>query len=118
MVYEPLYHTLQTRTARVCSKLKTSRKSFAFTNKVGKSSRSFVGVFNKTVIPLALVGYEIIVANLGLRASLAICHLRNIGPTRTRGIIVKYILRKPNQMTVKIELLIQNIVSIDLKFAF
>ena len=54
-------------------------------------------------------------ANSVPRASLAIYH---ISPTRTRGIIVKYILRKPNHITVKIELLIQNIVSIDLKFAF
>ena len=35
----------------------------------------FWGVFNKTVIPLALVGYEMIIANSALRASLAICHL-------------------------------------------
>ena len=35
----------------------------------------FSGVFNKTIIPLALVGYEIIIANLALRASLAIYHL-------------------------------------------
>ena len=34
-----------------------------------------VGVFNKTIIPLALVGYEIIIANSALRASLAIYHL-------------------------------------------
>ena len=33
------------------------------------------GVFNKTIIPLALVGYEMIIANSALRASLAIYHL-------------------------------------------
>ena len=33
------------------------------------------GVFNKTIIPLALVGYEMIIANLALRASLSIFHL-------------------------------------------
>ena len=33
------------------------------------------GVFNKTIIPLALVGYEMIIANSVLRASLAIYHL-------------------------------------------
>ena len=50
-------------TARVCSKLKTSWKSVVlFTNKVGKNSRYSVGVFNKTIIPLALVGYEMIIA--------------------------------------------------------
>ena len=35
----------------------------------------FGGVFNKTIIPLALVGYEMIIANSVLRASLAIYHL-------------------------------------------
>ena len=35
----------------------------------------FLGVFNKTIIPLALVRYEMIIANLALRASLAIYHL-------------------------------------------
>ena len=35
----------------------------------------FGGVSNKTIIPLALVGYEIIIANSALRASLAIYHL-------------------------------------------
>ena len=32
----------------------------------------FGGVFNKTIILLALVGYEMIIANSALRASLAI----------------------------------------------
>ena len=35
----------------------------------------FGGVFNKTIIPLTLVGYEMIIANSALRASLAIYHL-------------------------------------------
>ena len=35
----------------------------------------FGGVFNITVIPLALVGYEMIIANSALHASLAIYHL-------------------------------------------
>ena len=42
-------------------------------------SRRFVsylgGVFNKTIILLALVGYGMIIANSALRASLAIYHL-------------------------------------------
>ena len=42
---------------------------------VGKNSRHFVGVFNKTIIPFALVGYEMIIANSALRASLADYHL-------------------------------------------
>ena len=44
-------------TVRVCSKLKTSWKSVVFTNKVGENSRYYVAVFNKTIIPLALVVY-------------------------------------------------------------
>ena len=36
------------------------------------------------IIPLALVGYDIVIANLALRASLAISY-----PTRTRGIIIE-----------------------------
>ena len=52
--------------------------------KYGKRTRDFFGrlvfyilggVFNKTIIPLALVGYEMIIANSALRASLAIYHL-------------------------------------------
>ena len=35
----------------------------------------FGGVSNKTIIPLALVGYELIIANSALRASLTIYHL-------------------------------------------
>ena len=35
----------------------------------------FGGVLNETIIPLALVGYEMIIANSALRASLAIYHL-------------------------------------------
>ena len=40
-----------------------------------KYSKYFGDVFNKTIIPLALVGYEIIIANSALRASLATYHL-------------------------------------------
>ena len=35
----------------------------------------FLIVFNKTILPLAFVGYEMIIANEALRASLAIYHL-------------------------------------------
>ena len=58
-------------------------------NKYGKCTRDFGaflfllvstflyfgGVFNQTIILLALVGYEMIIANSALRASLAIYHL-------------------------------------------
>ena len=43
---------------------------------ITKSARFiFMVVFNKTVIPLMLLGYEMIMANLALRTSLSICHL-------------------------------------------
>ena len=74
-------------TVHVCSKLETNWKSIVFTNKVGKNSRYFVGVFNKTIIPFALVGYKMIIANTALRALLAIIVLY---PTHTRGMFVKY----------------------------
>ena len=46
--------------------------------------------FNKTIIPLALVGYEMIIANSALRA----CWLSIISyPTRARGIIVNYAVK-------------------------
>ena len=56
------------------------------TNKVKTNSRYFVGVFSETITLLALVGYEIIIANSSLRAWLptTISLL-----TRTRGIIGK-----------------------------
>ena len=62
-------------TVRAFSKLKTNWKSVVFPKKVGKNTRYFVGVFNKTIIPLALVGYEMIIANSALHLSLAIYHL-------------------------------------------
>ena len=51
-----------------------------------KIQRDFVGVFNKTIIPLALVGYEMIIANEARSASLATFHLIS---NRPYGIIVK-----------------------------
>ena len=66
-------------------KFKNKLKTIVLKNKVGKNSRYFVGVFNKTIIPLALVGYEMIIAKSALRTSLPITISY---PTRTRGIIV------------------------------
>ena len=63
-------------TARFCSKLKTSWKSVAFTNKVGKNSRYFVGVLIKN--------------NYSCRA----CWLLDdysVYPTWTCGIILNYL---------------------------
>jgi len=45
----------------------------------------FCGVFNKTIILLPLVGYEMITRLVGYRWSSIISY-----PTRARGIIVKY----------------------------
>ena len=70
-------------TVRVCSKLKTSWNLVLFTNKVGKISRYFEGFFIKTIIPLALVGYEMIIANSALRASLATYYLMSNAPRGT-----------------------------------
>ena len=52
-------------------KIKNKMKVAWFTNKVGKISQYFVGVFNRIIIPLALGGYKMIIANTVLRASLA-----------------------------------------------
>ena len=74
--YHPVRSRVDSFDRRVtCEK----RKSLVFSglflqNKVGAIHRDFVGVFNKTTIPLALVGYEMIIANSY--------------PTRTRGVIV------------------------------
>ena len=43
---------------------------------VGAIQRDFVGVFNKTIIPLGLVGYEMIIANEAHSAELAIIYNR------------------------------------------
>ena len=48
-----------------------------------------MGVFNKTIIPLALVGYEMIIANSAPLWLSIISY-----PTRPRGIIVKYAREK------------------------
>ena len=56
-------------------KTKNKLKKVLFANKVGKNAPYFVGVFNKTIIPLMLVVYEMIIAASALCASLAIYHL-------------------------------------------
>ena len=56
-------------------KTKNKLKKVLFTNKVGKNATYFVGVFNKTIIPLMLVVYEMIIATSALCDSLPIYHL-------------------------------------------
>ena len=52
----------------------------ALEKEISKAYQYYLIVFNKTIIiPLALVGYEMIIANLALRASLAIYHLISHG---------------------------------------
>ena len=67
------HNTMPSKYGNCMHLLKT--KKILFTNKVGKNSPYFVGVFNKTIIPLMLVGYEMIIANSALCTSLAIYHL-------------------------------------------
>ena len=72
-----------------CTRLLKIKNKFVFPSEVGKSSRYFVGVFNKTIISLALVGYQTVIAISALHASLppTISYT-----TRTRGIIVNYLV--------------------------
>ena len=67
MVYEPLYHDQQ--------KWRAYAWFFGPFCFYCSLVLIFWGVFNKTIIPLALVGYEMIIANSALRASLAIYRL-------------------------------------------
>ena len=50
--------------------------------------RYFVVVFNKTIISLTLIGYEMIIANSALRASLAIYHLISNARSWIKNIII------------------------------
>ena len=45
----------------------------------------FAGVFNRTIIPLVLAGYEMIITNSVLRPSMVIYNLISI--TRAHGIV-------------------------------
>ena len=71
-------------TVRVCSKLKKLKVKigcFYKKKKERKRSReefSICGRFNKTIIALAIAGYEMMIANLELCAYLAIYHLTSI----------------------------------------
>ena len=72
MVYEPLYHDLRKWRAY-------ARFFWAFLFLLWSSFLYFGGVFNWTIIPLALVGYEMIIANSIISY-----------PTRAHGIVVNY----------------------------
>ena len=66
MVYEQLYHAREVATIN-CFLV-------ALEKEISKAYQYYLIVFNKTIIPLVLVGYEMIIANSALRASLAIYH--------------------------------------------
>ena len=63
-IIEPLYHDLQIYLI-----------FWAFLFLLWSSFLYFGGIFNKTIIPLVLVGYEMIIANSALRTLLGIYHL-------------------------------------------
>ena len=73
MAYEPLYHALQ-----IWQPYTFAHKQKQVENRLFLQIRLldiFLGVFNKTIIPLTPVGYEMIIANWALRALFAIHHL-------------------------------------------
>ena len=74
MSYEPLFHTLHG--VFVHYKNKKCLLVSSLQNKVGKIS-IFWGIFNKTIVPFALVEYKMIIANLVLLVLLAIHNLRS-----------------------------------------
>ena len=66
-------HVVRSRAGTISVKMASVYVIFcAFLFLASSTFLYFGGVFNKTIIPLALVGYEMIIANSGLRASLAI----------------------------------------------
>ena len=80
--------------------------SVVLTNKVKTNSRYFLGVFSKTIILLALVGYEIIIANSSLRAWLPTTISSH---TRTRGLIVKSAVYPCISSTIEYPVILCNI---------
>ena len=56
-------------------KIKNKLKIGCFTNKVKKNSQYLVGIFKKTIIPLVLVGYEMIIAKTVLTHLIGYNHL-------------------------------------------
>ena len=89
MVYEPLYHALQTDGN--CTrplKLKNKLKIGCFYKQSREEFSIFCGRFDKTIIPLALVGCEMIIVNSALHAFVG--YPPSHDPTSTRGIFVNF----------------------------
>ena len=76
MVYEPLYHAREVATIN-CFLV-------ALEKEISKGYQYYLIVFNETIIRVALVGYEMMIANSARSASLAIISY----PTHAGGIIV------------------------------
>ena len=76
-------------TVCICSKLKTSWKRFFLQIKSGRILH-ILWVFLIKQIPLMLVGYEMIIANLALCASLAIYHLISGGERGETAVFAGY----------------------------
>ena len=75
MAYEPLYHALQIwQPYTFAQKQKQAENRLLLQIKSERILDIFLGVFNKTIIPLTPVGYEMIIANSALRDSFAIHH--------------------------------------------
>ena len=70
MVYEPLYHTREIASIKLPSGCSNQVKSAKSVNVI----IILLMIFNKTNIPLTLVGYKMIKANSALHALLAIYH--------------------------------------------
>ena len=88
MAFYQLFHLILHEIDRFgCFMLKSGFFSkslvLCLTNKVRKNSRYFVGVFNDTIIPFALNGYEMIIASSypkcthGIVTSLNKAHIKN-----------------------------------------
>ena len=76
MAYEPLYHALQIRQLYTFAQKQKQAENQLFLQIMSERILDvFLGVFNKTIIPLTPVGYEMIIANSELRALFAIHHL-------------------------------------------
>ena len=71
MAYETLYHAQEIASIKLSSGCPCNGK-LAGKQDLGKY---VLIVFIETVIPLALVGYEMIIANSALRTTLAVYHL-------------------------------------------
>ena len=91
MVYDPLYHAQEIRQSNCLLVVLAKRNE-----QDSRIKQHFLIVFNKTIIiiPLTLVGYEMIIANSALRALLAIYHvISNVNSWNHCKLITKGVLK-------------------------